>query len=134
MRNILVAVFVVAGASVAHAQTAPVIKRTPLASHVLTSPKTVSHVEVVRLDFLPGMITPYHEHPVPVIGYVEQGAFDVQIEGQPMKRYKTGDSILEPANTRIAHFDNVSKTEPAVLIATYLAGPGDKSLITLLPK
>ncbi len=93
-----------------------------------------SHVEVVRLDFLPGMITPYHEHPVPVIGYVARGAFDVQIEGQPMRHYKTGDSIYEPANTRMAHFDNVSKTEPAVLIATYLAGPDDKTLVTLLPK
>ncbi|HEU0095557.1 MAG TPA: cupin domain-containing protein [Rhizomicrobium sp.] len=93
-----------------------------------------SHVEVVRLDFLPGMITPYHEHPVPVIGYVARGAFDVQIEGQPMRHYKTGDSIYEPANTRMAHFDNVSKTEPAVLIATYLAGPDDKTLVALLPK
>jgi len=132
MRNIFTAGLILA--SLAAAQAQPVIKRTPLASHALTPPKPVSHVEVVRLDFLPGMVTPLHQHPVPVIGYVEQGAFDVQIEGQPLHRYKAGDSILEPANTRIAHFDNVSKTEPAVLIATYLAGPGDKSLITLLPK
>jgi quercetin dioxygenase-like cupin family protein len=132
MRNIFVAGLIAAGLTAAQGQ--PVIKRTPLASHVLAPPKSISHVEVVRLDFLPGMITPHHEHPVSVIGYVEKGAFDVQIEGQPMHRYKTGESILEPANTRIAHFDNVSKTEPAVLIATYLAGPGDKTLITLLPK
>jgi quercetin dioxygenase-like cupin family protein len=131
MRNIFAAALVAATALATQAQ--PVIKRTPLASHVLAPPKSVSHAEVVRLDFLPGMITPPHEHPVPVIGYVEQGAFDVQIEGQPMHRYKTGDSILEPANTRMAHFDNVSKSEPAVLIATYLAGPDDKTLITLLP-
>jgi len=132
MRNIFIAGSIVAGLTAAQAQ--PVIKRTPLASHVLAPPKTISHVEVVRLDFLPGMITPYHKHPVPVIGYVEQGAFDVQVEGLPLHRYKTGESILEPANTRILHFDNVSKTEPAVLIATYLTGPDNKSLITLLPK
>jgi quercetin dioxygenase-like cupin family protein len=132
MLKIFAAGLILAGLSAAQAQ--PVIKRTPLASHVLAPAKTVSHAEVVRLDFLPGMITPHHEHPVPVIGYVEQGAFDVQIEGQAMHRYKTGDSVYEPANTRIAHFDNVSKTEPAVLIATYLAGKGDKTLITLLPK
>lgn len=132
MRNIFVVGLIAAGITAVQAQ--PVIKRTPLASQRLTPPKTVGHAEVVRLDFLPGMMTPLHQHPVPVIGYVEQGAFNVQVEGQPLHRYKTGDSILEPANTRIAHFDNVSKTEPAVLIATYLAGPDDKTLITLLPK
>jgi hypothetical protein len=43
--------------------------------------------------------------------------------------------IYEPADTIIDRFDNESSTEPAVLIAYYLAGAGakDKTLIKLLP-
>jgi len=57
-----------------------------------------------------------------------------QIEGQAAHHYKAGDAVYEPANARILHYDNESKTEPAVLIANYLAGADDHALITLLSK
>jgi quercetin dioxygenase-like cupin family protein len=119
-------------ASTAHA-AAP-LKRTPLALHVLEPSKSVSAVHVVRLDFAPGQQTGLHKHPVPVIGYVLQGSFVVQVDGKPAQTFTQGQSILEPANTQIDRFDNTSKTEPAVLIATYLAGADDKELITFVPE
>ena len=135
MRTVLTMALTLAAAlTAAHAQTVTAIQRTPLASHKLDPAKTISHVEAVRLDFLPGMVTPLHLHPVPVITYVEKGSFLFQIEGQPVHHYKAGDSVYEPANVRILHYDNESRTEPAILIANYLAGPDDHSLITLLPK
>jgi quercetin dioxygenase-like cupin family protein len=115
------------------AQPAATIQRTPLATHQLSPDKTVARAEVVRLDFKPGIVTPPHLHPMPVISYVEQGSFLVEIEGQPAHRYTKGQSIYEPANAHVLHYDNVSKTEPAIAIATYLAGDGDKELIRMLP-
>ena len=135
MRNFLTTAMILAATVVSvHAQTAPVIKRTPLATDAMSPSKNVTRVEVVRLDFLPGMVTPLHLHPVPVITYVEKGRFLFQIEGQAAHHYKAGDAVYEPANARILHYDNESKTDPAVLIASYLAGADDHALITLLSK
>ena len=121
-----------AAASAVLAQTTAPLQRTPIASHTLPG-ITVDHVPVVRLDFKPGQPTGRHVHPMPVIGYVLEGAFVVKVEGRPEQRFTAGQSILEPANVTIERFDNASTTQPAVLIAHYLAGPGQTELIHLLP-
>jgi quercetin dioxygenase-like cupin family protein len=109
------------------------LKRTPIAVHSLVPVQTVERVPVVRLDFQPGQLTGRHFHPMPVIGYVLEGEFIVKAEGQPEQHFSAGQSILEPANVTIERFDNASATAPAVLIAHYLAGPGQTELIHLLP-
>jgi quercetin dioxygenase-like cupin family protein len=134
-RNLTIALVVSAlgAASLTSPQTATEIKRTPITTAELVPNKTVDHVQVTRLDFRPGQITGRHMHPVPVVGYVESGVFIVQVEGQPQRRYTAGEAIYEPANTPIERYDNESSTEPAVLIAYYLAGAEDKVLIKFLP-
>jgi quercetin dioxygenase-like cupin family protein len=119
--------------SFARPQSAPELKRTPITTAELSPAKTVNHVQVTRLDFKPGQITGRHMHPVPVVGYVESGVFIVQVQGQPQRRYTAGEAIYEPANTPVERYDNGSSTEPAVLIAYYLAGAKDKVLIKFLP-
>jgi quercetin dioxygenase-like cupin family protein len=109
------------------------VKRTPLSADRLEPVRTVASVPVTRIDFAPGQPTGRHLHPVPVIAYVLEGEFIVQIEGKPARHYKAGETVFEPANTVIERYDNASLTRPAVLIATYLAGPDDKELIRLLP-
>lgn len=108
------------------------LARTPLVTHAITPSQQVSSVPVTRLDFAPGQPTGRHLHPMPVIGYVLQGEFIVKVEGQPEHRYRTGESVYEPANVTIERFDNASNTERAVLIAHYLAGPGQTELIRFL--
>jgi quercetin dioxygenase-like cupin family protein len=127
------AVAALAALSCAHSQTATALKRIPLAAPAISPDKTVNHVQVTRLEFAPGQITGRHLHPVPVVGYVESGAFLVQIEGQPQRRYAAGEVVYEPANTPIERYDNESSTASAVLIAEYLAGADDSALITMLP-
>lgn len=121
-----------AATSAVLAQTVAPLQRTPIASHSLTG-VTVDHVPVVRLDFKPGQPTGRHTHPMPVVGYVLEGTFVVKVEGRPEQRFTAGQSILEPANVTIERFDNASTTKPAVLIAHYLAAPGQSELIHLLP-
>jgi quercetin dioxygenase-like cupin family protein len=114
------------------AQTAAPLRRTPIASHTLPG-VTVDHVPVVRIDYKPGQPTGRHIHAMPVVSYVLEGTFVVKVEGRPEQRVTSGHSILEPANVTIERFDNASKTTPAVLIAHYLAGPGQTELFRLLP-
>ena len=93
----------------------------------------LSRIRVVRLEFKPGQETGLHFHPMPVMGYVAEGAFIVQVEDGEVRRYQTGEIVLEPANTRITRFDNASSSEPrGRLIATYLGGEADDKLIEFL--
>jgi len=110
------------------------IHRVPLASHTFDPARPVKNLRMVRLEFAPGVVTPYHLHAMPVLGYVAKGAFIVQREGGEARRYETGESVLEPAGGRMARFDNASATEPAVLIAAYLANEGEDELITFLDR
>ena len=134
MRGLALAlVLSAAGFSQAQAQPgAAAVKRTQITQQAIP-PKTVATVTVTRLDFLPGQLTGRHQHPVPVIGYVLEGEFVVKVEGQAERHYTAGQSIYEPADTTIERFDNASTRQPAVLIATYLAGAGQTELIRLLP-
>jgi quercetin dioxygenase-like cupin family protein len=109
------------------------LRRTPLTVAKIAPGKVVDHVPVTRLDFSPGQATGHHQHPMPVVGYVESGTFVVQVQGEQERRYAAGEVIYEPANTTIERYDNASSNEPAVLIASYLAGVEDTALITMLP-
>ena len=107
------------------------ISRVPLASLEL-DPAPLSRVKVVRLEFEPGQATGLHLHPMPVLGYVAEGAFLVQPEGEETRRYRAGEVVLEPAGKRMLRFDNASTDQPAVLIATYLGGGEKDRLIEFL--
>jgi quercetin dioxygenase-like cupin family protein len=110
------------------------ITRVPLASHSFDPARPLARVQVVRLEFPPGEETGLHFHPMPVMGYVAEGAFIVQVEGGEVRRYQTGEIVLEPADTRITRFDNASSSEPAALIATYLGGEAEGKLIEFLDR
>ena len=58
----------------------------------------------------------------------------MKIAGGKQIHYTAGQSIYEPADTIIEEFDNDSSTEPAMLIAHYLAGPGQTELVRILPQ
>ena len=109
------------------------LKRTPIAQHHISPDKNVTSVSVVRIDYQPAQRTGRHIHPMPVVGYVLEGSFVVKVSGGSETHYGVGQSIYEPADTVIERFDNDSHTKPAVLIAHYLAGPGQTELVRILP-
>ena len=114
-------------------QIPPPVKRTPIVKHDIAPAKSVSSVSVVRIDYHPAQRTGRHIHPMPVVGYVLEGSFVVKVTGGAETHYVAGQSIYEPADTVIERFDNDSPTKPAVLIAHYLAGPGQNELVRILP-
>jgi quercetin dioxygenase-like cupin family protein len=134
MRNLFVTILFTATAlSQATAQMPPPVKRTPIVKHNISPDKNVTSVSVVRIDYEPAQHTGRHIHPMPVVGYVLEGSFVVKIAGGEPIHYTAGQSIYEPADTIIEQFDNDSSTKPAVLIAHYLAGPGQTELVRILP-
>lgn len=110
------------------------LKRIALASHPFDPAWPVAEVKVVRLEFQPGQATGLHFHPMPVLGYVAEGAFIVQQEGGPARRYEVGQSLLEPAHAKMLRFDNASQTQPAALIAAYLVRDEKDKLIEFLER
>ena len=134
MRNLFaIALISAVGLAQSAAQTPPPLKRTPLAKHSISPDKTVTSVSVVRINYEPAQRTGRHIHPMPVVGYVQEGSFVVKLTGGAETRYTEGQSIYEPADTVIERFDNDSATQPAILIAHYLAGPGQTELVRILP-
>jgi quercetin dioxygenase-like cupin family protein len=81
-----------------------------------------SHLKatVVNVQYGPGQSSPPHSHPCPVIGYVVQGAYRSQVEGEPEAVYRSGDSFYEAPNIRHVLSANASKTEPASFIAVFV--------------
>lgn len=117
----------------AHDKPSTSLERVPLATAKLKTPQLVAEVPSVRINFKPGQPTGRHVHPIPVLGYVQQGAFIVKIAGEPPRRYAQGETVYEPADTVIERFDNASRSRPAVLVAFYLAGAGQRELIRMVP-
>lgn len=132
MRTWSVAILI-AAAALGQAQMPPPLKRTPITQHHISPDKNVTSVSVVRIDYKPAQRTGRHIHSMPVIGYVLEGSFVVKVSGGTETHYTVGQSIYEPADTVIERFDNDSPAKPAVLIAHYLAGPGQTELVWILP-
>lgn len=72
---------------------------------------------LVEVNYGPGEASSPHSHPCAVIGYVVAGALRTQVEGQPEKTYKAGESFYEAPNGVHLVSANASSTEPAKLVA-----------------
>ena len=116
------------------AAAAPIPVRTPIGSLPVSPAKPVSHVEMTRVDFLPGQIMPEHLHPVPIVCVVSKGTFAASIGRSPERRVTVGDTTIEPAGEVVHYFRNLSKTDRAQLYCAALAGPDDKQLSVMLTK
>ena len=112
--------------------TAQSVARKDLLTAVVAPGKTIARVEIKEVTMGPGQRAPRHLHPCPVVGVITEGVIAFQIEGKPVRRLQAGDAFYEPANVRIARFDNAGVTR-ARFAACYLLGKGEDELIRLLP-
>lgn len=107
-------------AGLAYAQQAPLqpspIKRTSLGKVEVPG----SNYEVVFgiAELAPGFKTGRHSHPGPVLAYVAEGEFWYQIDGQPEKTYKVGDSLQVPHGA--IHNEGAVGSRPAKVMAVYI--------------
>lgn len=111
-------------AGLAYAQQAPVqqppIKRTPLGKVDVPG----SNYEVVFgiAELAPGPKIGRHSHPGAVLAYVAEGEFWYQIDGQPEKIYKAGDSFQ--VSHGAIHNEGAVGSRPAKVMAVYIVEKG----------
>jgi quercetin dioxygenase-like cupin family protein len=74
------------------------------------------------VEYAPGGKTPAHHHAGSVFAYVLTGAIRSQVStGGPAKTYKAGESFFEPPGSSHLVSENASDTEPASLLAVFVA-------------
>jgi quercetin dioxygenase-like cupin family protein len=108
------------------------IVRKDLLTALIAGEKDIARVEIKEIVLAPSQQTGLHRHPCPVVGYVAAGTIRFQVEGDPAELLPAGSAFFEPADARIAQFDNASAQEPATFIAFYLLGRNDRQIIEML--
>ena len=115
-----------------HKTSSNEIVRKELLTAVIAGHKDVARVEIRQIDLAPAQRTGLHSHPCPVVGYIASGTIRFQVAGEPLQLLSAGSAFFEPADRRIAQFDNASTEAPARFVAFYLLGADDHKLIEML--
>ena len=95
----------------------------PIGSYALPN-VAGKRVTVVRVFYGPGGFTPPHRHSGSVTAYITKGEIRSQLGGGPIETFKVGQSFFEPPGTTHLVSANASMTEPAELIAVFVADEG----------
>lgn len=78
-------------------------------------------VTSVLVSYPPNAFTPAHRHPGTVTAFVVKGVIRSQLGGGPAVDYTAGQTWFEPPGTLHVFAENPSATEPAELLATFVA-------------
>jgi quercetin dioxygenase-like cupin family protein len=81
-------------------------------------------VTIVRVFYGPGGFTRPHKHSGSVTAYITKGEIRSQLGGGPVEVFKVGQSFFEPPGSTHMISANASNTEPAELIAVFVADEG----------
>lgn len=81
-----------------------------------------NEVRVLTAVFKPGDKTLHHTHDFPVTVYVVEGAFTLELKGQPVKTVKAGEAMIEPPNTEMTGY-NRSATDDTKVVIFYVSAP-----------
>jgi quercetin dioxygenase-like cupin family protein len=95
----------------------------PIASYALPNVPG-KRVTIVRVFYVPGGFTRAHRHAGSVTAYITKGEIRSQLGGGPVETFKPGQSFFEPPGATHLVSANASNTEPAELIAVFIADEG----------
>jgi quercetin dioxygenase-like cupin family protein len=85
------------------------------------------------VEFPPGTYSPKHRHPGSVTAFVLKGIVRSQLAGGPIKIYKPGQTWFEPPGVLHLFAENTSGTEPAELLAIFVANDNCGPLVIYEP-
>lgn len=103
--------------------SSPLDKVEVIASHALPNVPG-KRVTIVRVFYGPGGFTRAHRHAGTVTAYITNGEIRSQLGGGPVETFKVGQSFFEPPGATHLVSANASTTEPAELIAVFVADEG----------
>ncbi|UAJ09773.1 cupin domain-containing protein [Polymorphobacter megasporae] len=97
---------------------------TPLAAYdLMDGAKRFSAVEVT---FLPGARAAPHRHGSAFLyAYVLEGEVRSQLEGEPLRTYRAGQSWIERPGAHHLVTENTSATRPARVLVTFVSQGGE---------
>jgi quercetin dioxygenase-like cupin family protein len=95
----------------------------PIGSYALPN-VSGKRVTIVRVFYGPGGFTRAHRHAGSVTAYITKGEIRSQLGGGPLETFKVGQSFFEPPGSTHLVSANASNTEPAELIAVFVADEG----------
>jgi quercetin dioxygenase-like cupin family protein len=107
----------------ASAAGSPLDKVEPVDSYPLPNVPG-KRVTVVRVIYGPGGFSRPHRHAGSVTAYITKGEIRSQLAGGPAEIFKVGQSFFEPPGATHLVSANASATEPAELIAVFVADEG----------
>lgn len=83
-------------------------------------------ITAVLVEYGPGGTSPPHHHTAKgsVVAYVLDGAIRSKVNDGPVTVYQAGESWLEPPGAHHTVSENASVTEPARLLAVFVAEDG----------
>jgi quercetin dioxygenase-like cupin family protein len=104
---------------------------TPNFEHAIPNIPGKSLTAVV-VDYAPGGASPPHEHAKSafIYAYVVSGAIESQVNDGPTRIYHAGESFYEEPGSIHRVSRNASKTQPAKMLAVFVADADDKVLTT----
>jgi quercetin dioxygenase-like cupin family protein len=113
------------GAAAPPAASAEKGKVTPVFAYDLPN-RPGQKVTGVLVEYAPGDSSPPHHHTTggSVVAYVLDGAIRSQVNGGPVTVYQAGESWLEPPGAAHSVSANASTSEPARLLAVFVAEDG----------
>jgi quercetin dioxygenase-like cupin family protein len=83
------------------------------------------------VEYAPGAKSPSHRHGQAfVVGYVLSGAIRSQVDGGEERVFHAGEHWTEKPGAHHTVSENASDTEPAKLLAIFIADTKDKNLVT----
>jgi len=104
----------------------------PAFRHAIPNIPGKSIVAVV-VSYPPGAKTASHRHAKSafISAYVLSGAIRSQVDDEPAKVYRAGESFFEQPGAHHKISENASATEPAQLLAIFVVDTDEKALTTL---
>ena len=114
----------------ASAASSPLDKVEVITSHALPNVPG-KRVTIVRVFYGPGGFTRPHRHAGSVTAYITKGEIRSQLGGVAVETFSVGQSFFEPPGSTHVVSANASNTEPAELIAVFVADEGAQ-LTTML--
>lgn len=105
------------------AESSPLDKVEPIASYPLPNVPG-KRVTIVRVFYGPGGFSRAHRHAGSVTAYITKGEIRSQLGGGPVETFGVGQSFFEPPGATHLVSANASATEPAELIAVFVADEG----------
>ena len=97
--------------------TRKILERLPL-------PGEARELMVVEVTYPPGGVAPLHRHPVGGAIYIVEGTAESAYGNDAPRRYKTGDTLQDRADTPHTLFRNCDPERPLRFLTIYVLEPG----------